>query len=219
MLPKSKRLILASGSPRRSELIQSLDISVDEIPTDTAEPLPKAGESAGKYVVRLALMKAMNVAAKYPEDSVIGADTVVVFRGRVIGKPKNEGEATRILESLRGTAHSVVTGIAVVTPHTMETSWLSTSIIMRDYLDSEIASYVESGEPFDKAGGYAVQDPEFHPAKVVEGCYLNVVGFPLCEVMTVLRRSGIAVSIKYDRITPTLCPGSCPLNLDIPNLT
>ena len=218
MLPKSKRLILASGSPRRSELIQSLDISVDVIPSDTEEPLPKAGESAGKYVVRLALMKAMNVAAKYPEDSVIGADTVVVFRGRVIGKPKKEGEATRILESLRGTAHSVVTGIAVVTPHTMETSWLSTSIIMRDYLDSEIASYVESGEPFDKAGGYAVQDPEFHPAKVVEGCYLNVVGFPLCEVMTVLRRSGIAVSITYDRITPTLCSGSCPLNLDIPNL-
>ena len=81
MLPKSKRLILASGSPRRSELIQALDISVDVIPSDTEEPLPKARESAGKYVVRLALMKAMNVAGKYPEASVIGADTVVVFGG------------------------------------------------------------------------------------------------------------------------------------------
>ena len=219
MLPKSKSLILASGSPRRSELIRALDISVDVIPSDTEEPLPRARESAGKYVRRLALMKAMNVAAKYPGGSVIGADTVVVFQGRVIGKPSNDIEATRTLESLRGTTHSVVTGIALVTPDTMETSWLSTDIVMRDYLDSEIASYVKSGEPFDKAGGYAVQDPEFHPAKVIEGCYLNVVGFPLCEVMIVLQRGGINLSIKDGWIRPALCPRSCPLNLDVPNLT
>ena len=210
----SSTLVLASASPRRREIVGALDLVVEVSSAIEGEGLPRAGETAEAYVTRVSLAKANEVASQRPGDVVLAADTAVVLDGDILGKPATDAEATGTLRSLRGRTHRVVTGVAAVKLRSGEarTRTASTVVTMRPYSDEEVAAYVASGEPFDKAGGYAVQDPDFHPASWVEGCYLSVVGLPLCQVMELLSEFDIHASVKAAWLPLDEC-AQCPLQL------
>ena len=207
----SKRLLLASGSPRRRELIDVFEERVGFVSSSSDEPSPLNGETPDEYVLRVALAKAQNVAKKSYPAVLISADTVVVFKGEILGKPLDYEEASTTLGRLRGTDHQVVTGVTVLDSETgaLVKSSTSTCVIMRKYSTDEIAQYVATGKPLDKAGSYGVQDHEFHPAQAVKGCYLNVVGFPLCTVTTLLGKMGVSVNIRPEWRPPEQCL-DCP---------
>jgi MAF protein len=161
---------------------------------------------------RLALEKALAVARLGQQGLVLGADTVVVVDGVVLGKPHGPQEARQMLLTLWGRAHQVVTGVALVEAATgrFRAAFQTSQVTMRPYTAEEVDRYVASGEPLDKAGAYAVQDPTFHPAVHVEGCYSNVVGLPLCTLAGLLRELGGAVALQRPWAPPLGC-GECPL--------
>jgi MAF protein len=143
------------------------------------------------------------VADAAPDEVVLGADTLVVADGATLGKPSTATEARAMLEQLRGRPHTVITGVALRANAGRE--WgaaVSTLVHMRGYADTEVERYVERGEPFDKAGGYAVQDAEFRPVERLEGCYLNVVGLPLCAVARGLEALGKRVQGPRECVPP-----------------
>lgn len=190
------RFILASGSPRRRELLTALGISFTVVKSDIDET-QHPGEDPIAYACRLSAEKAAAVHAQIEPDAaplvVIAADTVVIdgdAAGRVLGKPADADEARSMLVRLRGRAHTVCTALTVlkqiegrVETQTRETR---TQVWMRAYSDAEIAAYIASGDPFDKAGGYAIQHPEFRPAERIEGSHTNVVGLPVETLTTML---------------------------------
>ncbi len=200
-------LVLASGSPRRRELIRALDMPMESSSPDGDEDSPRSGERPEEYVMRLSLDKARQITDRFANAVVIGADTVVVLNEEILGKPVNEAEATAMLQRLRGVAHSVLTGMTVLDGRTghWKSTVKSTDVCMRRYTDMEIAAYVKTGEPLDKAGGYAIQDEDFRPAASIQGCYLNVVGFPLCEVIRLLGELCVDVTLKSDWQPPEQC--------------
>ena len=202
-----KRLVLASASPRRRELIEAFDRPA-ELRAPVGEESPRrSGELPEAYVLRLALAKAEEVAGQAPDSVVLGADTAVVLDGEVMGKPADEAEAAEMLSRLRGRVHRVVTGVVALDSDSgrRASATRSTDVVMREYSDAEVAAYVASGSPLDKAGAYAVQDLSFHPAENVDGCYLNVVGLPLCEVASVLTRLGEDAAFKAGWTPPDEC--------------
>ena len=205
-------LVLASGSPRRRELMEAIALTVRHVTPEGDEGLPRAGERPQQYVLRLSLEKARGVASQAGQAVVLGADTAVVLNGQVFGKPAGNTEAARMLQMLRGHVHTVVTGVTALDSRSGR--WLSatksTDVRMREYSDEELKAYVASGEPLDKAGGYAVQDKKFHPAEDIQGCYLNVVGFPLCEVVDILEGLNVEARLKPGWQPPEQCR-ACPL--------
>ena len=210
------KIVLASGSKRRRELITAFDAPVEIIPSAADERMARPGESAEDYVIQTATTKARDIARTIQSDSlVIGADTAVVMNGQILGKPVDDGEAREMLVELRGRPHRVLTGVTVIRTDTgtVASSVTSSEVVMRDYSDADIVAYVESGEPFDKAGGYAIQDPDFAPVQRLEGCYLNVVGFPVCEVKQLLDSLVVDVPLKPDWRAPEHCPDDCPIRL------
>ena len=178
-------IVLASASPRRRELLPALGVTFEVVPADVDES--DADDDAARLARTLALRKARAVAAARQGDTVIGADTIVILDGRQLGKPRDDGEARAMLEALRGRTHHVVTGVAVIGAVEEATEAVTTAVTMRAYTDAEVARYVARGEPFDKAGGYAVQDAEFAPAAAVEGCRCSVIGLPLWTLRRLLR--------------------------------
>jgi MAF protein len=144
--------------------------------------------------INIAAAKAQAVEAAN-EEIVVAADTLVVVDDDVLGKPTDPAAASEMLDRLRGRAHHVLTGVVVRSAGLSWAGMVDTRVIMRDYALSEIEAYVARGEPFDKAGGYAVQDEAFHPTERLEGCYLNVVGLPLCAVAAGLNALGIAAQV------------------------
>ncbi len=201
-------LVLASGSPRRREILEAAGLGFEVVLSRVTEDPPVAGEGAEHYAMRMARLKAQAVSAKLGHGIVLGADTVVVLDGAILGKPASAAEAVEMLRCLRDRDHEVTTGLSVVDCETgrMEAGAATSTVDMRLYDDDEIAAYVASGEPFDKAGGYAVQDPQFKPAKRVEGCYLNVVGLPLCSAVDLLGR----VDLPCVRERMSDRSGGCP---------
>ena len=197
-LNRPARVVLASTSPRRRDLIGELDVRVDLATTIGTEGPRRNGETPEDYVLRLSAEKAVGVAEKYPGTIVIGADTAVVLEGDVLGKPADEDEARDMLLSLRGRTHIVLTGVTLVDPDAgrQRGAVRSSEVVMRSYDDREISDYVASGESADKAGAYAVQDEDFRPASVVRGCYTNVVGFPLCDVVGLLMDMGVDAPLR-----------------------
>ena len=207
-VPQGRTLTLASGSPRRRRLIEAIDMPIRIVGSGNDEPLPYSVESPQAYVQRLALIKARHGLAQAQAELALGADTSVVIDRYILGKPTDAAEATRMLRRLRGRSHSVVTGIALADAATgVELTLAKVSRVhMREYTDEEIAAYVESGEPFDKAGAYAVQDRRFKPASRIYGCYRNTVGLPLCDVLTLLERIGTPATFKQGWTAPRGCP-------------
>ncbi|MDE2696126.1 MAG: Maf family protein [Chloroflexota bacterium] len=182
-------IVLASASPRRRELLPALGVTFEVIPADVDES--DTDDDAARLARDLAVRKARAIAADRPADTVIGADTIVVLDGRQLGKPADAAEARAMLEALRGRTHHVVTGVAVVGDGGEATEAVTTAVTMRDYSDDEVTRYIARGEPFDKAGAYAVQDAEFAPAAAVEGCRCAVIGLPLWTLRRLLLDAGV----------------------------
>ena len=206
------RLVLASSSPRRRELIAALDLPVEVRSSGLHEGPPRNGERPDEHVVRLSREKARDVAGSAGGAAVLAADTSVVVDGAVLGKPADEHEATRMLTTLRGREHDVITGVTVLhgASGRAVSSSRSTRVTLRKYSDREIEEYVLSGEPMDKAGAYAVQDLDFRPASRLDGCYLNAMGLPLCDVLTLLHTLGIPTRVRTDWRPPEQCV-DCPI--------
>jgi septum formation protein len=186
------RLILASGSPRRRELLALLGLPFEIRLSGVSEDSRK-GACPVEVARELAALKAGAVAGELRDGLVVGADTLVILGREILGKPADAAEAVRMLRSLRGRTHQVVTGVAVVdVPRGLRlSSAVASEVAMSDYSDQAIAEYVASGEPFDKAGSYAVQGLGGALVSSVKGCYNNVVGFPLCEAARLLGNFGV----------------------------
>ena len=204
-------LILASGSPRRRELLTELGLRFEVTPSNAPEEQLE-GESAEEMVRRLSSDKAMLVAGQLKEGFVIGADSTVVLNGRSIGKPEDEDDARKMLQQLRATEHQVTTGLTVVDVATglSMTDHMTAEVVMRDFTDEEMEESIASGTPMDKAGAYAVQDTVFRPATLQGGCYTNVVGLPLCRLMEMLEELGYPVPSDMPESVGGQCFGHCP---------
>jgi septum formation protein len=179
-------LILASASPRRRELLTQAGYSFTVKPSSVAE-VRRPEEDAIRFATRLAREKAQDVFARHPSSIILGADTVVVCDGEVMGKPADAADAVRMLSLLSGRTHQVVTGVAVVWgDRAAEVAAEVTQVTMRTLSPREISDYVESGEPMDKAGAYAIQGYAARWIPRISGCYFNVVGLPLALVASLL---------------------------------
>jgi septum formation protein len=182
-------LVLASASPRRQELLRNADIPFEVQPTQVAEdPLP--GEGAKECAERLAREKALAVARQRPQDVVLGADTVVVIDGQILGKPVDADDAARMLRMLSGREHQVITGVCLVLSGQWSVASEATTVTMSEISDEEIAGYIASGEPMDKAGAYAIQGIAARWIPRIDGDYSNVVGLPVALVWRMLRQAG-----------------------------
>ena len=173
-------LILASGSPRRKELMQLLPWSF-EIKTEEVEEVILETLSPEENVMSLAYQKAHAVAKEYPHQIVIGADTVVCLKGQIMGKPRDEKHAKAILEQLSGQEHQVYTGVAILREHdsVSETFYIETKVKMQRLSEEEIKAYLSTGEPFDKAGAYGIQGYGARYIEKIEGDYYSVMGLPV----------------------------------------
>jgi MAF protein len=196
-------LLLASRSPRRRELVALLGLPFDVTTADVPEN-PLADETPAQVVTRLSQAKACaSSSATTVAAIIIACDTVVALDGEILGKPRDDIEAAEMLRRLRGRAHAVYSAVTLLEPATGRTTTevAKTQLEMRRYTDAEIAAYVASGDPLDKAGAYAIQHPGFHPVASFRGCYANVVGLPLCHLTRGLRSLG--VEPPHD--IPTVC--------------
>ncbi len=192
--------------------MESAGLRFEIVRPDVPEGPPIVGERAEDYARRMARDKASAVSARLERGTVLGADTVVVLDGAILGKPESASHAVEMLRRLRGRDHDVTTGLAAVDSETgrVETAAVTSVVHMRLYDDREVAAYVESGEPFDKAGAYGVQDHAFRPADRVEGCYLNVVGLPLCRATELMAHMGVPYAQGRMRDTNGLCADCWP---------
>ena len=182
------RIILASGSPRRRELLASLIHEFEVVPPDIDEPL---GGDAVTDARSLASEKARHVATTDPAAVIIGADTIVFDSQRSYGKPSGPPEAVEMLRDLRGRDHRVVTGIAVAVDGRVHSDVTVSTVTLADLTDQEIEQLVASGVPLDKAGAYAIQYEEIPVVSCLEGCYCNVVGLPLWRLRDRLVEAGV----------------------------
>jgi nucleoside triphosphate pyrophosphatase len=189
------RLILASASPRRRELLRGTGFHFEVRPSSIIEDR-RAGESGEEFAGRAAREKALDVAASVPRDSlVLAADTVVMVGSKVLGKPTDSEDAARMLRLLSGQTHSVITAVCLVrAPARVEALDASTTLVTFRPLDErEIQEYVASGEPLDKAGAYGIQGLASRFVTRIEGSYSNVVGLPVALVCDMLKKAGVGV--------------------------
>lgn len=171
-------LILASRSPRRKELLSIITPDFKIIPAVGEERADKS-LPPDRYVCELARHKAEEIAAKYPDDTVIGADTVVAVGGEILGKPKDEADAVRMLKLLSGTEHHVYTGVYIIRGNENAVFAEDTTVHFFELSDKEIDDYIATGEPFDKAGAYGIQDYGALLVSGISGDYYNVMGLPV----------------------------------------
>jgi septum formation protein len=185
----SGRFILASASPRRGELLKLMGLDFDIIPANIDETF-RPGETPREHVLRLAEEKALAVALSHPDAWVLGADTIVVVAGEILGKPGSLKEAATMLEKLSGREHDVFTGFSIVRQDrgVRVREVVGSSVLFREIDDDEMAWYTGTAEPYDKAGAYAVQGMGGCFIREIRGSCTNVVGLPLCEVVDALKR-------------------------------
>jgi septum formation protein len=186
-------LVLASASPRRQELLRNAGIPFVVQPTEIPE-VPREGEAPRTCAERLAREKALEVFRQRPDDFILGADTIVVTDGRILGKPRDGADAARMLRLLSGRTHQVITGVCLVGPQSGAEDIRSetTLVTMNALSDDDIGSYILTGEPMDKAGAYAIQGVASRWISRIEGDYFNVVGLPVSLVHRMLQERGVA---------------------------
>lgn len=186
----NQRLLLASQSPRRRELLALLGLPFETDAPDVDEA-PQSNESPIALAARLSRAKARACSVDHAasDAAIIACDTIVAHEGQVLGKPSDADEASEMLRRLRGCPHSVYTAITLLEKGMgySVTDVAETQVVMRAYTDAELATYVASGDPMDKAGAYAIQHRDFHPVSKVQGCFTNVMGLPLCHLARHLR--------------------------------
>ena len=189
------KLILASASPRRRELLEMLHVENLEIRPAKGEEKPHPELTPDALVIELARCKAAEVAAAWarPEDIVIGADTVVVLDGWVLGKPKSEADAAAMLRALSGRTHTVYTGVAVERGGERRLHAERTDVRFRALTDAEIAAYIATGEPMDKAGAYGAQGYASLFVEHLDGDFFNVMGLPLCALGKLLKELDVSL--------------------------
>lgn len=185
-----RRLILASSSPRRRELLTQAGFTFEVCPAHVNED-PHPNEDPTAYVVRLARDKAQAVYTQLndPEAIVLGADTTVTLDQHILAKPEDAADAARMLRMLSGRSHRVITGIAIATGRDTEVAAEVTAVQFLTLTDEEIHTYVATGEPMDKAGAYGIQGYAARWIPRIEGCYFNVVGLPLALVSTMIEQT------------------------------
>lgn len=175
------KVILASASPRRRELLAYIFDEFECIPADIDETVPK-GIPAERTAEYLAVEKASFIAKTHPNDLVIGCDTIVVCDGRVYGKPADKNEAELMLKTLSGRKHTVITGVCLLLDGRKESFSESTEVEFYPLSEKEITDYINTGKPMDKAGAYGIQDKELLPVRSITGDYFNVVGLPAARL-------------------------------------
>lgn len=188
-------IVLASNSPRRREMLAWMEVPFTTTAADVDET-PLAGETPEVYVTRLAREKARACERQAPFNAVIlAADTTVADGSQIIGKPLDAEDAARMLRQLRNRHHMVHTAVVVGLPSRglKELELCSTRVKMRAYTEEELTIYIQSGDPLDKAGAYAIQHEGFDPVEKLLGCYASVMGLPLCHIERALRRLGFGV--------------------------
>ncbi|MET0038644.1 MAG: Maf family protein [Dehalococcoides mccartyi] len=188
---KLPEIILASASPRRRQILSEMGLAFSVCPSQ-AEVSPDSSAELAGFAVLNAETKAKDIAGKCSHGLIIAADTVVTDDCGILGKPASKKEALEYLLRLGGKSHKVISGVCLLNTANGQihsASCLST-VIMRPFTAAEAQSYVESGLPMDKAGAYGIQDGEFNPVEKIDGCYLNVVGLPVCTLVRLLNKAG-----------------------------
>lgn len=186
-------IILASASPRRRELIRIITKDFTAVSADADEGLPD-GIGAKSAVEKLAVRKAEAVYRSHGEDTVIGCDTVVEKDGEILGKPRDEADARRMLSKLSGAVHTVHTGVCIIDKAEKTVFSQSTRVTFASLSEAEIDEYIKSGEPFDKAGGYGIQGLGARYIEKIDGDYFTVVGLPVAGLYQALRKLGLLPS-------------------------
>lgn len=202
----SLTLILASASPRRRAFMRQLGLAFETVVADIDET-PLADEKPEVLATRLAAVKAAAVSHRVGrsrgEALIVASDTVVALEGHLLGKPADEADAERMLRLLRGRAHQVHTAITVLATAAggQQTRLNTTTVTMRAYNDDEIAAYIATGDPMDKAGAYAIQHPTFAPVAILDGCFSGVMGFPLGDLRDLLAAHDFFIDVSL----PAVC--------------
>ena len=213
-------LKLASNSPRRRQLLAIAGWKFDVSAADMDESQLPQGESPADYVLRLAETKARAIQAD-ADQIILAADTAVVDGMDILGKPKDDADAIAMLKLLRGHTHQVYTGVALLrlSDELLLKDLCVTDVPMRDYSDEEILAYVQTGDPLDKAGAYAIQHPQFHPVAMpseehegISGCYASVMGLPVCHVILLMRKMDIQPNTDFFAGCETLLEYQCPVS-------
>jgi septum formation protein len=189
---KNSRLILASTSPRRRDLLEQTGLEFAVIPSNLAEDsIPLS--SPESYVKRLAEAKAKEISQRHRDSWVIGADTIVISNNTILGKPESRSDALKMLRSLSGKTHQVLTGycICCTSIGRLFSETIKTDVCFKTLTELQIEWYLNSGEPFDKAGAYGIQGIGAFLVKHIHGSYTNVVGLPVCEVFEFLINEGV----------------------------
>lgn len=200
MLPQSNpKIVLASASPRRLELLGGLKLSFEVIPADVDESFDPQ-MTPDQVVTTLACLKAEHVAhnklnGDKDNNLVIGADTIVVLHDKILGKPNDQDEACAMLKMLAGNCHKVFTGVAIYNPKDGKqlVDYAISSVYIRQLADKEISAYVKTGEPLDKAGSYALQGSGSAFVEKIDGCFTNVIGLPMPLTVKLLRQAGVSI--------------------------
>jgi len=183
----NQSIILASGSPRRRELLSDIGLEFEVRPSSMEEPKPEPNEAPSDYAQRMAEMKTKDVAINHQGATVLGADTIVVLNDRIMGKPQDGAAALEMLTALSGNTHQVITAFCIVLPNGRTiTQAVATDVDMRVSGEAELKGYIATGEPMDKAGAYAIQGIGTFLVTAIRGSYTNVVGLPLARVLEVL---------------------------------
>jgi septum formation protein len=188
------KIVLASTSPRRLELLRGLGLKVNVVGSRVKESKFSI-KNPEKLAKTLALTKAREVARRTKNGLVIGADTIVVLKGKILGKPKDSKEAKSMLRELSGRTHEVLTGLAVVDASSGKTvvDFVRTKVKFRKLTKEEISNYVATDKPFDKAGAYAIQEKAGLFVEKIDGCYFNVVGLPLARLAEILKEFNVTL--------------------------
>lgn len=185
------RLVLASASPRRADLLRAAGFDFETQPVEVDE-VPRVAEPPHQYVVRLAREKAESVARARPDAVVVGADTAVVIDESILGKPDDPEEAAWMLTRLSGRTHEVLTGICVCCNGSTRAAVETTRVRFRPLSPEEIQAYASTKEPYDKAGAYAIQGAASRFVEAIEGSHSNVVGLPVARLTELLRECGLS---------------------------
>lgn len=188
-----KKIILASKSPRRKQILEQVGLKFTVVVSDFDETRIKF-KTPQEMVKKLSLEKARIIAAKNPNVIIIGADTTVIYKNEIIGKPTSKQDAVRILKLLSGKVHEVVTGFTVVGGKKSITKAVTSRVKFKQLSEAEIKAYVETGEPMDKAGGYGIQDKGGVFIENIQGDYFNIVGLPIFAVSEVLKQFGVEIT-------------------------
>ncbi len=203
-------LVLASASPRRRELLGLLGVPFTVRPADIDETI--GDEPVAAAVRRLACQKAAHVASVSGPTAVLAADTLVSLDDMALGKPATPELARDYLRALRGREHSVLTGVCLRVVGAELSRVIATRVLMRGYSDAEVEQTIARGTPFDKAGGYAIQDEAFNPVASIDGCYCNVVGLPLWTVYDLLEAAETGLPLSRPDLRSPVCV-TCPLRI------